>query len=171
MRRLIFAAATMAVGAAVVVGPSAAAVRAAAAHQQANFSLIAERGGPATAAEITAHGPNRVLVDWSAFGLTEFLDSDTLSLCCDAHLALFWNWSTKAHMGSVSGTFSTTHYFLPIHWEGELHGQMTAGGGSGVIHLTETYSGQKLIGTWTMPPVDPLADTFLTLTVSGTLVD
>ncbi len=122
---------------------------------------------------VTERGANTAAVNWLFQVLS--VDSIELSICCDAGLhPLEWVWNTKTDSGTVSGTWTSHHYFEPIAWEGRLSGRMTSAGGEGVMHMTEVFSGAKFHGKWTSPPVDPLGEGIVglqvwTVTVTGTM--
>ena len=113
------------------------------------WELVADR-------QVADRGQNVAVVDWRF--LVEVAGSSDCSLCGDATLDPQWVWNTKTNSGTVSGTWRSHHFFLPISWEGRLSGRMTDAGGSGIIQLTELNSGAKFHGKWTSPPVDPLGE-------------
>jgi hypothetical protein len=122
---------------------------------------------------VTDRGQNVTAVSWHFQVLVA--GSSDFSICCDAALdPLEWVWNTKTTSGTVSGTWQSHHFFLPVSWDGRLSGRMSEAGGEGIIHLTELNSGAKFHGTWTSPPVDPLGEGFAglnpwTVTGSGTV--
>ena len=130
------------------------------------WEIVSER-------QVTERGANTAAVDWQFWVLN--VSSTELSICCDAGLSpLEWVWNTKTDSGTVSGTWSSHHFFEPIAWEGSLSGRMTSAGGEGVMHMTELFSGAKFHGKWTSAAVDPLGEGVVglqvwTVTVTGTM--
>ena len=125
--------------------------------------------------QVTERGANTAAVDWFFMVLHVSSNEPEPSICCDAGFRqLEWLWNTKTESGTVSGTWVSHHYFLPISWEGRLSGRMSADGGEGVMHMTEVFSGAKFHGKWTSAPVDPVAEGTIglqewTVEVTGTL--
>ena len=123
--------------------------------------------------QVTERGPHAAAVSWHFE--VQNVSSNEPSICCDAGLSsLEWVWNTKTDSGTVSGNWTSHDFFGTIFWEGRLSGRMSATGGEGVMHMTESFSGIKFNGKWTSAPVDPLGESVVglqawTVVVTGTL--
>jgi hypothetical protein len=136
----------------ILLSPSAVAAD----REEVSFSVIAF----GIESQVTERGPNHSVIDWT-FVTAEFGDFSGPDLRFGhPGFRLTWDWNEKTGSGRVSGTLSTTHFFDPVHWEGEFWGRMTETGGEGTLHMTEVNTGQKLRATWTLPPINPLDDVF-----------
>ena len=153
-RTTLIRCATAIAGAALVLGLSSTAAGAAD-RQDASFEIVAF----GIQAEIAEQGPNHAVIDWT-FGTAEFGSSSPDLGFGHPGFRMTWNWNKEAARGTIRGTLTTSHFFLPIRWEGEFWGRMTEAGGEGTLHMTEVNTGRKLRATWTLPPLDPLGDVF-----------